>query len=329
MASVVVMPQLGNSVESCLIVSWQVKVGDEIAENAVVCEVETDKASMEVPSSAAGTVLALLWDEGDDVPVKDPLLVVGDAGEDPKPALDAVGWKGKDGDEGATADTTPDAGDDTPAEPSTQDQQPAETVTRTAASGASSPRARKLASENSLDINEIAEGSGPGGRVIERDVEAALKDSTRGAARAGAHGSDAQGTGLGGRVTTGDLAAPATTDAPPQQTAAPAFLGAGSREYPGATTQAPLKGVRKVIAERMMHSLASSAQLTYTSTAKAAGLIADSSPCGSWACRWRSLRVLSWGLDEFLRVTRGSADAGLRRRRGGEVVSRAQRRRGV
>ena len=80
MATVVVMPQLGNSVESCLIVSWQVKVGDEIAENAIVCEVETDKASMEVPTSAAGTVLAILWDEGDDVPVKEPLLVVSVAG---------------------------------------------------------------------------------------------------------------------------------------------------------------------------------------------------------------------------------------------------------
>ena len=82
MATVVVMPQLGNSVESCLIVSWQVKVGDEIAENAIVCEVETDKASMEVPTTAGGTVLAILWDEGDDVPVKEPLLVVGAAGED-------------------------------------------------------------------------------------------------------------------------------------------------------------------------------------------------------------------------------------------------------
>ena len=86
MATVVVMPQLGNSVESCLIVSWQVKVGDEIAENAIVCEVETDKASMEVPTTAGGTVLAILWDEGDDVPVKEPLLVVGAAGEDPAPA---------------------------------------------------------------------------------------------------------------------------------------------------------------------------------------------------------------------------------------------------
>jgi len=80
MATVIVMPALGNSVESCLIVSWSVKEGDTIAENGILCEVETDKASMEVPSTASGTVLKLLWAEGDDVPVMQPLLVVGEPG---------------------------------------------------------------------------------------------------------------------------------------------------------------------------------------------------------------------------------------------------------
>ena len=262
MATVVVMPQLGNSVESCLIVSWQVKVGDEIAENAIVAEVETDKASMEVPSSASGSVLAILWDAGDDVPVKQPLLVVGAAGEDPKPALDAAGWAGKDGDEAAP-----------PAETAPQDAPEAETslandTVRTAATGASSPRARNLAAANSFDLAEVAEGSGPHGRVIERDVRAALADATRGAARSGAHGANAQGTGLGGRVTTADLATP---QAPAAQ---PTTVATGTAEYPGATTSSPLKGIRKTIADRMMHSLASSAQLTYTSTANAAGLLA-------------------------------------------------------
>ena len=283
MATVVVMPQLGNSVESCLIVSWQVGVGDEIAENAIVCEVETDKASMEVPASAGGTVLALLWDEGDDVPVKEPLLVVGAAGEDPKAALDAAGWKGKDGE---SADATAPA----PADVSSEQAAPAAaTAERTAATGASSPRARGLATANSLDIAEVAEGSGPGGRVIERDVQAALADATRGAARAGAHGSGAQGTGLGGRVTTADLSGFDTTGSSAPASAQPAVDGsaAGSaqpaggasaqglaREYPGASTAAPLKGIRKTIADRMMYSLASSAQLTYTTTASAAGLLA-------------------------------------------------------
>ena len=268
MATVVVMPQLGNSVESCLIVSWQVSVGDDVAENAIVCEVETDKASMEVPSSAAGTVLALLWDEGDDVPVKEPLLVVGAPGEDPKPALDAAGWAGKDGES-----TPAPAAEAAPAEEAPKQEAPADDVVRTAATGASSPRARSLAAANSLDISTIAEGSGPGGRVIERDVQAALTSATTGAARAGAHGSGAEGTGLGGRVTTADLSAAPAAEAA-EAPAAPAFVSGVAREYPGPTTAAPLKGIRKVISERMMHSLASSAQLTYTSTAKAAGLLA-------------------------------------------------------
>ncbi|WGT46822.1 dihydrolipoamide acetyltransferase family protein [Tessaracoccus lacteus] len=265
MATVVVMPQLGNSVESCLIVSWQVGLGDEIAENAIVCEVETDKASMEVPTSAAGTVLAILWDEGDDVPVKEPLLVVGVAGEDPADALAAAGWKGRDGDEAAipeaaAAEAAPDA------------EAPAAQVERVASTGASSPRARTLAAASHLDINDVAEGSGPGGRVIERDVTAALAHATKGSARAGAHGSGATGTGLGGRVTTSDLVA--GTQTAETTTTAPATPAAGSREFPGASTTTPLKGIRKTIADRMMHSLASSAQLTYTSTANAAGLLA-------------------------------------------------------
>jgi len=266
MATVVVMPQLGNSVESCLIVSWQVKVGDEIAENAIVCEVETDKASMEVPSTAAGTVLALLWDEGDDVPVKEPLLVVGAAGEDPKPALDAVGWAGKDGEGDAAPAPQPTEASATPEVAA----QPAE---RAAATGAASPRARNLAAANSLDLGAVEEGSGPGGRVIERDVKEALTSATPAAARAGAHGAAAQGTGLGGRVTTTDLTAGPAPEAvaPTMPAARPAT--AVDADFPGPSEATQVKGVRKVISERMMNSLATSAQLTYTTTANAQGLL--------------------------------------------------------
>ena len=267
MATVVVMPQLGNSVESCLIVSWQVKVGDEIAENAIVCEVETDKASMEVPSSAAGTVLALLWAEGDDVPVKEPLLVVGAAGEDPKPALDAAGWKGEGGDDAAAPAAEA-------AAPVAAQESEAETpVERAAATGASSPRARNLAAANSLDLGAVAEGSGPGGRVIERDVKEALTSATTGAARAGAHGATAQGTGLGGRVTTADLAAPAQPAAAAAAPAAPRPTNAVDADFPGPSEETKVKGIRKVISDRMMNSLATSAQLTYTTTANAQGLL--------------------------------------------------------
>lgn len=85
MATVIGMPALGNSVESCLIVSWSVKEGDTIAENGILCEVETDKASMEVPSTASGTVLKLLWAESDDVPSNSPSSWSGNPARTPPP----------------------------------------------------------------------------------------------------------------------------------------------------------------------------------------------------------------------------------------------------
>ncbi|HMR48854.1 MAG TPA: dihydrolipoamide acetyltransferase family protein [Arachnia sp.] len=270
MATVIVMPQLGNSVESCLIVSWQIQVGDEIAENGVICEVETDKASMDVPAPAGGTVLAVLWEEGDEVPVKEPLIVVGAPGEDPAPALAEAGWSGG---AAATPDAAPAPDPQSPASPSAEPAGRGSDVDAGGAQAAtgSSPRARAFAGAHGLDLSTVPEGTGPHGRVIERDVKAAVADATRGAARSGAHGSGAQGTGLGGRVTTADLAAPAV----PAATSAPApVVSSAAREYPGASTAALLKGIRKTIAERMMYSLASSAQLTYTTTANAAGLLA-------------------------------------------------------
>ncbi len=273
MATVVVMPQLGNSVESCLIVSWAVSEGDEVAEGAVLCEVETDKASMEVPSTAAGTVLKLLWGEGDDVPVKDPLLVLGEPGEDPGPALKAAG----------ASDTAPRTEVDTPAQPDGEasyegtgeieasGDAAVEAVKGSDPSGAghgASPRARNLAATKSINVTGMGEGTGPGGRVIERDVQAALDagPTTRAAARAGGSGrSDLAGTGLGGRATTADVHAAATRRTP-------SAAGQDDGDM-GASTTTPLKGIRKVIAERMMHSLASSAQLTYTTTAGAKGLL--------------------------------------------------------
>ena len=262
MATVIVMPALGNSVESCLIVSWLVKEGDTIAENGILCEVETDKASMEVPSTASGTVLKLLWEEGDDVPVMQPLLVVGEPGEDPAPALADVGFSG-------AAEPGPEAAPEPAAEAPVA---PAATAAAAPADGAygSSPRARNLAAAEGIDIAAVPAGTGPGGRVIARDVAAVADGTTKAAARAGAVAGE--GTGLGGRVSQADLTAPA---APVEEASAPTTAPAAAADsgFPGPYTETPLKGIRKVISERMMHSLASSAQLTYTTTARAQGLL--------------------------------------------------------
>ena len=258
MATIVVMPQLGNSVESCIIVEWMIAEGDTVSVDQTLASIETDKSTMEVPSTAEGTVLKLLWEEGDEVPVKDPLIIVGEPGEDISglvPGGDAAPAEADAPAEQVAA--APEAG------------APAFATER--ATGAVSPRARALAASNGVDASAITEGSGPHGRVIERDVAAAIAAGpvlTSAARAAGV--SAAEGTGIGGRVSVADAGRTAEA-APATAVAAPA---AAAADFPGASTSAPLKGVRKVVAKRMMESLTSTAQLTLNTTANAAGILA-------------------------------------------------------
>ena len=254
MATIVVMPQLGNSVESCIIVEWMIAEGDTVAVDQTLASIETDKSTMEVPSTAAGTVLKLLWEEGDEVPVKDPLIIVGEPGEDISglvPGADA-----------APADAAP------VEQASAPEQVAAPAFATERATGAVSPRARALAASHGVDASAITEGSGPHGRVIERDVAAAIAAGPVLTSAARAAGVSAtEGTGIGGRVSVADEGRAA--EAAPAAVAAPA-----GADYPGASTSTPLKGVRKVVAKRMMESLTSTAQLTLNTTANAAGILA-------------------------------------------------------
>lgn len=255
MATIVVMPQLGNSVESCIIVEWMIAEGDTVAVDQTLASIETDKSTMEVPSTAAGTVLKLLWEEGDEVPVKDPLIIVGEPGEDISGLVPG-------------ADAAP--AEAAPAEQASAPEQAAAPAFATErATGAVSPRARALAASRGVDASAISEGSGPHGRVIERDVAAAIAAAPVLTSAARAAGVSAtEGTGIGGRVSVAD-AGRTPEAAPAAAVAAPA-----GADYPGASTSAPLKGVRKVVAKRMMESLTSTAQLTLNTTANAAGILA-------------------------------------------------------
>ena len=257
MATIVVMPQLGNSVESCIIVEWMIAEGDTVAVDQTLASIETDKSTMEVPSTAEGTVLKLLWEEGDEVPVKDPLIIVGEPGEDISGLVP--------GGDAAPAEA------DAPAEQAAAPEAAAPTFATERATGAVSPRARALAASNGVDASAIAEGSGPHGRVIERDVAAAIAAGPVLTSAARAAGVQAtEGTGIGGRVSVAD-AGRTPEAAPASCLVASAPAGA---DYPGASTSAPLKGVRKVVAKRMMESLSSTAQLTLNTTANAAGILA-------------------------------------------------------
>lgn len=294
MARVVVMPKLGNTVESCIIVKWNVAEGQKVNAETILCEIETDKATMEVPAGVSGTVLKVLRAEGDDVPVLDPIVVVGAAGESVEAALKEAGVSGGAADSAAAGEKAiPEA---------------AAAVTASVEAGASdgvhfgvhrgaSPRARQAAKAAGLARDAVAQGTGPGGRIIERDVAAALEEAPKMTAAARGimalnelyEAGKRTGTGLGGRVTAADAAAIAAAKAAAGQPgAAPAreagtsaddatagakATGATSTGPLGPYTDTPIKSIRKIIAERMMQSLQSSAQLTFNSSAPAGTLL--------------------------------------------------------
>jgi pyruvate dehydrogenase E2 component (dihydrolipoamide acetyltransferase) len=265
MAFVLIMPRQGNTVESCIINEWQVKEGDAVDADTLVCTVETDKAVFEVPAGEKGTVLKIVREAGDDVPVLEAIAVIGAAGEDWQTALGAAV-------PAATAVPAAAVGA-TAAAPASAAAVP-EAAGGVAGSGgtAVSPRARNLAAGEGVSLEGVA-GTGPGGRVIERDVAAALQArpglsaAAKAAARAGG-AVPATGSGLGGRVTAADMAGgstAATTAAVPASAAAP--IPAASAVGEGAITDTPIKGVRKIIADRMLNSLASMAQFTLNASA--------------------------------------------------------------
>jgi pyruvate dehydrogenase E2 component (dihydrolipoamide acetyltransferase) len=298
------MPRQGNTVESCVLVGWHAKEGASIAAADLLCEVETDKAVFEVPAGFDGTILKLLVAEGDDVPVLDPIAVIGEAGEDWKSAVPSAGATASAAPTAtpapaastpaaasAPAAATPAAAPATTPAPAAQaaPQTTAPALADSAASGVS-PRARALAAHEAVNPLGLA-GSGPGGRVLEKDVRAAveargmLSASARDAA-AGSLAGPVQGSGPGGRILLADLekaaalapaaaGTPAAADASSQGMTASgtaAFPAAAGLDFPGAFTETPIKSIRKVIADRMKQSLATTAQYTLHASAPAARL---------------------------------------------------------
>jgi pyruvate dehydrogenase E2 component (dihydrolipoamide acetyltransferase) len=266
MATAVVMPKQGQSVESCLIVGWKKAVGDLVAAGEILAEVETDKALVEVESPVSGAVLALFFEAGDDVPVLTNIAAIGQPGEDisslrPAGARDKV----------AAAEPA-----QTAVEISSLPKAPAAVAVKAVETAANvalgiSPRARNLAKQKGLNLAGLT-GSGPSGRVIERDVQAALSQkpvmtplAKTMVAQGGFH-VPAQGSGVRGRIMADDLqAAVAQPEAP-----VPVVTAAVEDEV----RTIPVKGIRKVIAARMLNSLQTTAQLTLNASADARALLA-------------------------------------------------------
>ncbi|MCS7222583.1 MAG: dihydrolipoamide acetyltransferase family protein [Anaerolineae bacterium] len=162
MAELILMPKLGFDMAEGTLIEWVKKAGDPVAENEVIAIIETDKASVEVPSFRSGVLRALLVEEGTVVPVGQPIAVIGAADE--KIDLAALGVEKAVPEEEREAAAIAVA-----VAPVSEPSPPAEAGRR-----AISPVARRMAEELGIDLNRIR-GSGPGGRIIKRDIEEHLK----------------------------------------------------------------------------------------------------------------------------------------------------------
>jgi len=257
MADQILMPKLGNSVEECLITEWLKNEGDTITVGEVICTVETDKAAVDVEASAAGVILKILYPVGEEVPVLKPIVIVGEPGEDISHVDTSVT------DDAPSKTKTDSVNISIPGDTLLKPVSVSETTIKNTNTGFSSPRARNLASAEGIDIS-TASGTGPSGRIIERDI---LKLSS-GYAPASAAAIDkmlgsggvrpAVGSGIGGRVLSSDITS----------------VSMGSNVASIAETrEVPVKGIRKIISDLMLKSLNTSAQLTLNSSANAENLL--------------------------------------------------------
>jgi pyruvate dehydrogenase E2 component (dihydrolipoamide acetyltransferase) len=248
MATPVEAPKLGNTVEECIIAKWLKAKGDPVSSGETIAEIETDKATFELPAPVGGTLLETFFQEGALVPVFTVICAIGKPGEDveglrPKAAGPVAGKEiGSPQKHGRQAEA--------PAPQASQAGQTLSSVSPVVSEAALSPRARRFAEEHGFHPQGVA-GSGPGGRVLEEDLRRLYYGTPRtsfAARQRMDEGAEARGEGSGpaGMILSEDLG------------------------------PAPVRmsGIREKIARRMRESLASTAQYTLNASAGAAGLLA-------------------------------------------------------
>jgi pyruvate dehydrogenase E2 component (dihydrolipoamide acetyltransferase) len=267
MATPVIMPRQGQTVESCIIGEWHKKRGDKVKTGDILFTYETDKAVFEEEAKVDGTILEIFFEEGEDVPVLTNVCVIGEEGEDysefnPKiqeadltsGQTDIHTQESASGDNGKLENMRSDPG------VNIADSKKAWEISVLCEEDAKrlkiSPRAKNLASRAGVDYR-YANPTGPHGRIIERDITALQETGPKVTPAAQAEygnlpmGSVQRGTGIGGRITTRDL-----KDAPMPG------VSIEGKEY----EDRKLSTIRSIIAESMYRSLTTTAQLTLNSS---------------------------------------------------------------
>lgn len=275
MAEIIIMPKLGFNMNEGKLVQWYKSEGEEITKGEPLFSVETDKTNMDIEATSDGVVKKLLIEEGDQIPVTLPIAVIGSADEDvsaafadAKAQLAAGGADVSDVDEAAAV--------------AEQAEAPAEAKTPAAAPKTAdgvikiTPRARRVAAENDLAVENLAiEGTGWQGGICEKDILEYLasnkvKATPVAAAMAKAEGidlADIKGSGVNGKIMKEDVekviaAAKKAVAAAEDQ----AHAGAGEITPDGKEIgeMVPYAGVRKVIGDRLAESKFTAPHLYFT-----------------------------------------------------------------
>ena len=275
MAEIIIMPKLGFNMNEGKLVQWYKSEGEEITKGEPLFSVETDKTNMDIEATSDGVVKKLLIEEGDQIPVTLPIAVIGSADEDVSAAIaDAKAQLAAGGADVSDAGEAPEAVEKAEA--------PAETKTPAAAPKTAdgvikiTPRARRVAAENDLAVEDLAiEGTGWQGGICEKDILEYLasnkvKATPVAAAMAKAEGidlADVRGTGVNGKVMKEDVekviaAAKKAVAAAEDQ----AHAGAGEITPDGKEIgeKVPYAGVRKVIGDRLAESKFTAPHLYFT-----------------------------------------------------------------
>ena len=236
MATPVIMPRQGQSVESCIITEWKKKVGDPVSVGDALFSYETDKSTFEEQAKVDGTLLAVFYNAEDDVPVLLNVAVIGNPGESfAEFAPDGAAAAAPAATEAATVPAVEAA--------------PAAIATAARAEGVS-PRAKNAAEKLGVDPS-LAAPTGPHGRVIERDVLALAKEGRLGG-------------GLAAQTATPEASAAAVA------ATASAPVAVNAMDY----DEIKLPNLRRMIAKTMHDSLAEMAQLTHNSSFDATKVLA-------------------------------------------------------
>lgn len=233
MANPVLMPRQGQSVESCIMGQWYKSVGEEVHEGDLLFSYETDKSSFEEEAKAEGILLAIFFEQGDEVPVLSNVAV--------------IGQKGESFDEFAPGSSDHEVA--SPAQEEKEEEAPKviEFDVEDDGSGSRiriSPLAKNMARQLGVDIVQL-KGTGPRGRIIARDVEKASETGKKPA-----------------------VEKPSRKTVSQAQPAAPRVLESGAD-----FEVKSIPHIRKLIAAAMHQSLQNSAQLTHHLSADARKLL--------------------------------------------------------